>query len=649
MNATRCISGGRRLTVLLVAVLFGLPNLCPAQGWLDSIADGPLGAFLAAGRRGERNHQRMLTVLAHEGAISRDEHGEWHVRNQGRLDEIYQNLREDPAGSLRSVPRMPQGDAMPSGQFWHNFLAGKQVYPPLDPPTAHDPFAFDSGMHSRVHLQLAAGHVDAAYAARAKELKISHHDVLNDEIRRGVAAGAHVYVEALKTIGGPYVGKTIDKAIESADLAKQFADRVDEEGIERIVAGAIRDRVEAERKRMELDIVNQFKNSTLGDLVDQGPFKEWLKDYTGADIEDVRTVGRMLREVQRLTGDKRLGDALKELDDMGELLEHLRNVNADDVAQAIVKRLRDAPDKQQESTAESDPGKKEADTEAHAGVDRAEAPEQTARAEEPDQQEPRDPGMAEGIGQHGPEKPTGGEPSPEETAPRGEPSDTTVAGADDGLFRGPPSEDETAQYPEGSMVIDDDGVEYVRVPDGWEETGRRYEPMTREQKEEWIKQAQANLAGAGNEAEQEPPTVAESEPPMVAEPETPAVAKTPPKPGASKPEATKPSVPPRKPRAPQTMICPRCNREGPYVSNTPLCLPCTPPVMSDYGTYYGSGGKSGGRDKAFHDMLPPGTREQIEKNQDRVRKQFERAGPHKGGVAPPSGERIRVPPRSGAR
>jgi hypothetical protein len=109
------------------------------------------------------------------------------------------------------------------------------------------------------------------------------------------------------------------------------------------------------------------------------------------------------------------------------------------------------------------------------------------------------------------------------------------------------------------------------------------------------------------------------------------------------------ATPPQKPQPPRTMTCPRCRKEVAHVSNTSLCNPCTPPVMSDYGTYYSSRGKSGGKEKAFYSMLPAGTREQIEKDRDRVREQFRRAGPHKGGVAPPSGERIRVPPRSGAR
>jgi len=57
---------------------------------------------------------------------------------------------------------------------------------------------------------------------------------------------------------------------------------------------------------------------------------------------------------------------------------------------------------------------------------------------------------------------------------------------DDGLIHGPPSDHEGDAYEEGSRVIDDDGIEYEKQPDGsWTKTGDEYEPLTQEQKDAW--------------------------------------------------------------------------------------------------------------------------------------------------------------------
>lgn len=69
--------------------------------------------------------------------------------------------------------------------------------------------------------------------------------------------------------------------------------------------------------------------------------------------------------------------------------------------------------------------------------------------------------------------------------------DDTQADAkdDDGLIHGAPSGDESDAYGDGARVIDDDGTEYEKSPDGsWEETGDKYDPITKEQKDAWDKE-----------------------------------------------------------------------------------------------------------------------------------------------------------------
>ncbi len=106
------------------------------------------------------------------------------------------------------------------------------------------------------------------------------------------------------------------------------------------------------------------------------------------------------------------------------------------------------------------------------------------------EQAPDSSGKDQGIGTDDDDrKPADDKSDASESSPDGD-DDSDTADSDklddDGLQHGAPSGDESDAYEDGARVVDDDGTEYQKGPDGsWQETGDKYDPVTKEQKDAW--------------------------------------------------------------------------------------------------------------------------------------------------------------------
>ncbi len=186
------------------------------------ITDSAAGKFVNPAERNKRDRERILSVLSYQGAISFDENGKPRVKDQRKLDQYYRSLQDNKA--LNKVygfsPKDdPRGEK--SGQFWRNFLDGKD-HTRGDTPAVMDPFENNSrGLATKMHSQLATATDEASsdYNITAGELKVRGIDILEKDLRQGVAAGADTYIKALDAL----TGGTSTKAVEWMEEAAQQA------------------------------------------------------------------------------------------------------------------------------------------------------------------------------------------------------------------------------------------------------------------------------------------------------------------------------------------------------------------------------------------------------------------------------------------
>jgi len=172
-----------------------------ANAAVTSVTDSAAGKFISPAERNKRDKERILSVLQYQGAIYRDENGKMQVKDQRKLDEYYQSLREN--GALKKVPGYGDDEHNEkSGQFWRNFLDGKD-HTRGDLPPSMDPFENNSrGLATKMHSQLTTptDNGSTEYADTAGTLKVRGIDILEKDLRQGVAAGADVYIKALDAI-----------------------------------------------------------------------------------------------------------------------------------------------------------------------------------------------------------------------------------------------------------------------------------------------------------------------------------------------------------------------------------------------------------------------------------------------------------------
>ncbi|MCC3246470.1 hypothetical protein LG047_14280 [Methylocystis sp. WRRC1] len=171
---------------------------------------------------GIENRERILTVLTHQRVIS-VRNGRIEVNDEKALKDYYQKLRTHNV--LRNMPPFnddPYDEK--AGQFWRNFFDEKDHSGDPTLPRIADPFA-NPKLATAIHNELreATSPDDSIkYAETANELKMRGIDVMNQQLRKGVAIGAEAMIQSLNAITGGASGQTV-KWVEAAAEAGQKA------------------------------------------------------------------------------------------------------------------------------------------------------------------------------------------------------------------------------------------------------------------------------------------------------------------------------------------------------------------------------------------------------------------------------------------
>lgn len=210
------------VAALAATITFGGATLAapPAFAQFGAVNDA-WNWFKGKGGMGQHNKddkERILSVLAHERFVSiRD--GRVEITDEAGLRELYASLRQSE--KLKRLPKYANDtDNTNSSTFWRSFFDGRDHLEP-DMPAVADPIANDnSGLASNIHAQLQ---VDSGrYADSAATLKLRGIDVMDQDLRRGVATGANVMIQSLNALTGGTSGQTL-KWVEEATQAAQKA------------------------------------------------------------------------------------------------------------------------------------------------------------------------------------------------------------------------------------------------------------------------------------------------------------------------------------------------------------------------------------------------------------------------------------------
>lgn len=295
---------------LSVLLLSAMPSEAGFGDWLskkaketsDAIADSKAGSFVSSSKRNQRDKERVLRVLSYEGAIYFDEKGKPHVKDQRKLDSYYRSLQSNKA--LKKIPGYSEDDdpdGRKSGQFWRNFLDGKD-HTRGDLPATLDPFENDSrGLATTMHSQLSTA-TDAAsteYSDAAGDLKVRGIDILEQDLRQGVAAGADLYIKALDAMTGGTSSKTVEWAEEAAQKAKEISE--DPSG--------------AAKEYLKGKIQEEFSNKmtdALKESMGEDRYEEMMEKYEKYGSEQARAK-KMMEDMYKVTGDRRFKDAMDKL------------------------------------------------------------------------------------------------------------------------------------------------------------------------------------------------------------------------------------------------------------------------------------------------------------------------------------------------
>lgn len=267
------------------------------------VTDSAAGKFISPSERNKRDKERILSVLTYNGAIYRDENGKPQVKDQRKLDSYYQSLQSN--GTLGKTPGFsPQDDpdGTKGGQFWRNFLDGKD-YTRGDTPAVMDPFENNSsGLATKMHSQLATPTDDAStdYADTAGTLKVRGIDILEKDLRQGVAAGADTYIKALDAITGGTSSQAVKWMEDAAKIAKETADDP---------AGAAKDYLKEQIKGEMTDKAADALKSALG----EDRYDSLMEKYEGYGDKQEQ-IQKIMEDLARVTGDKRLEDAAKKME-----------------------------------------------------------------------------------------------------------------------------------------------------------------------------------------------------------------------------------------------------------------------------------------------------------------------------------------------
>ena len=284
------------------------------------ITDSPAGKFVNASERNKRDRERILSVLSYEGAIYYDDQGKPQVKDQRKLDAYYQSLQSNNA--LDKVPGFRPADdpdGKQGGQFWRNFLDGKD-HTRGDLPASMDPFENgSSGLATKMHSQLATPTDEAStgYADTAGTLKVRGIDILEKDLRQGVAAGADTYIKALDAITGGTSSQAVKWMEDAAKKAKDIADDP-----KAAVAGYVKDQVEGKIDDIKGEIKDKIgeakgemlakADEALKNALGQDRYDDLMSKYE-AYGEGQERIQKIFEDLAKVTGDERLADAAKKM------------------------------------------------------------------------------------------------------------------------------------------------------------------------------------------------------------------------------------------------------------------------------------------------------------------------------------------------
>lgn len=271
------------------------------------VEDSGIGSFVMPAARNRSDRERIMNVLAYQGVISYDSKGGVIVNRQDKLDAYYKSLQT--SGTLKNVygfsneeGQDPHGEK--SGQFWHNFFHKKEANT-KDLPESMDPFANDSmKLATAIHRQLiyATDEASTDYAKTAGDLHVRGIDLLDKDMRSGVAAGAEVYIKALDAMTG---GQSA-RAVEWAEEAAKYAEKVGS------------DPTQAAKEYLEGKIREKLQNKLtdiLKSKMGEDQYDNMMEKYEKYGSEKERAK-KMMEDLAKITGDPRLVEAAKQLDNL---------------------------------------------------------------------------------------------------------------------------------------------------------------------------------------------------------------------------------------------------------------------------------------------------------------------------------------------
>lgn len=284
------------------------------------VTDSAAGKFVNPAERNKRDRERILSVLSYEGAIYYDDNGKPQVKDQRKLDKLYQSLQSNDA--LKKVPGFSKDDdpdGNKSGQFWQNFLGGKD-YTRGDTPAVLDPFENDGrGLATKMHTQLTTATDDASteYTDTAGTLKVRGIDILEKDLRQGVAAGADTYIKALDAITGGTSSQAVKWMEDAAKKAKEIADDP-----RAAAEGYVKDQIEGKLDDLKgelKDKIGEYKaemiakaDESLKKALGEDGYKDLMDKYE-AYGEGQERIQKIFEDMARVTGDERLADAAKKM------------------------------------------------------------------------------------------------------------------------------------------------------------------------------------------------------------------------------------------------------------------------------------------------------------------------------------------------
>jgi len=303
-TGNRSGAGRRRSRAVMAAlaatiiVSGGAPTVTPAHAQFGAVKDA-WNWFKGKGGMGQRNKddkERILSVLAHERYVSVS-NGHVEIRDGDGLRELYASLRE--AGKLNRMPKYADDkDNTNSGTFWRSFFDGKDHLEP-DMPAVADPIANDnSGLASNIHAQLQVDSI--RYADSAATLKVRGIDVMDQDLRRGVATGANVMIQSLNALTGGTSGQAVKWMEEAAKAAKEA--QGDPTGTAK---GYLKDHVSDALK----EIVEDKIKSAMG----EANYEKIMEGYKSYGDKQER-LKAFMQDMYEKTGDSRFNDAGQLLD-----------------------------------------------------------------------------------------------------------------------------------------------------------------------------------------------------------------------------------------------------------------------------------------------------------------------------------------------